>query len=381
MVTISLCMIVKNEEALLGRCLSSVGDVADEIIIVDTGSSDHTKAAAAAFGSRIYDYTWQDDFSAARNFAFSKAKMDYCMWLDADDVMEQTQKELLKNWKKQADGSADAVMLKYVTGFDEQGRGTFSYYRERLLKRSSGFQWKGRVHEVISVSGRVEYLDIAVEHRSQKKVYGLRNLRIYQRMKSEGVKLEPRDAFYYARELYYHKQYQEAVKEFRAFLDMEGGFAENQAEACRIAAYCCYGLGKDQEALEFLLEGLRYRTPGGELCCDLGKHFMDRGMWEQAVFWFQAALHAPQKETSGGFIQKECYGYIPCVQLCVCYDRMGEGENALNYHRMAGSYKPYGKEYRKNEEYFSRFSQPDKKGTSEKNPHKLVSEKGFFQES
>ncbi|MDE6896493.1 MAG: glycosyltransferase family 2 protein, partial [Lachnospiraceae bacterium] len=88
MVTISLCMIVKNEEAVLGRCLDSVKDAVDEIIIVDTGSSDRTKEIAAEYTDKIYDFEWVNDFSAARNEAFSKAEMDYCMWLDADDILE-----------------------------------------------------------------------------------------------------------------------------------------------------------------------------------------------------------------------------------------------------------------------------------------------------
>ena len=211
MVTISLCMIVKNEEAVLGRCLESVRAVVDEIIVADTGSTDKTKAVAAAFGSQVYDFSWQDDFAAARNFSFSKANMDYCMWLDADDVMDPVQLERLAEWKRQADGSADAVMLRYVAGFDEEGQPAFCYYRERLLKRTGSFLWKGRVHEAIAVSGKIEYLDIGVEHRSQKKEYSRRNLQIYERMLAEGVQFEPRDGFYYARELYYHRQYREAV--------------------------------------------------------------------------------------------------------------------------------------------------------------------------
>lgn len=86
--TISLCMIVKNEEAVIGRCLDAVQDIADEIILVDTGSIDRTVDIAKKYTNSIYHYPWRDDFAAARNFAFSKARMDYQMWLDADDVIE-----------------------------------------------------------------------------------------------------------------------------------------------------------------------------------------------------------------------------------------------------------------------------------------------------
>ena len=76
MATVSLCMIVRNEEDVLGRCLESVKDIVDEIIIVDTGSTDRTKEIAGRFTNTVYDFPWIDDFSAARNFSFSKATID-----------------------------------------------------------------------------------------------------------------------------------------------------------------------------------------------------------------------------------------------------------------------------------------------------------------
>ena len=86
MCTISLCMIIRDEEEVLGRCLESVADLVDEIILVDTGSQDRTREIARHFTEKVYEFPWIDDFAAARNFSFSKASCDYCMWLDADDV-------------------------------------------------------------------------------------------------------------------------------------------------------------------------------------------------------------------------------------------------------------------------------------------------------
>lgn len=352
MVTVSVCMIVRDEEETLAACLDSVRDIADEIVIVDTGSLDRTKALAEAYTDKIYDFQWVDDFSAARNFSFSRAEMEYCMWLDADDRIQEPDRRRLLEWKEQADGTADVVMLKYVSGFDEQGRETYSYYRERLLKRERGFLWAGRVHEVIQVSGRVEYLDICVEHHSRKKEYGDRNLRIYEKQLAEQAGLGTRDSFYYARELYYHGRYEAAIEHFLDFIRRRDAFAENKVEACRLAAYCCYMLEYEEEALRFLLRGLSCRVPGAELCCDIGKHYMDRQEWEQAVFWFEAALRVRLKEETGGFVQRECYGYIPCIQLSICYERLGDREKAIGYHRMAGEFKPYGEEYIRNGVYF-----------------------------
>ncbi len=120
MVTISLCMIVKNEERVLGRCLESVQEIADEIIIVDTGSEDRTKEIAEKYHARVFEQEWQDDFSRARNYSFSHAEMDYCMWLDADDIITKSEALKLKRWIEETDESSDVIMLRYVAGFDEK---------------------------------------------------------------------------------------------------------------------------------------------------------------------------------------------------------------------------------------------------------------------
>lgn len=355
MPTISLCMIVRNEEDVIARCLESIKDAVDEIIIVDTGSTDRTKEIAAFYTDKIFDFIWIDHFSAARNYSFSKAVMDYCMWMDADDVLTENEKQKLLQWKRNSiskEQLPDVVMMKYITAFDEFGKGIFSFYRERILRRDIRCFWKGRVHEVIVPFGKVEYLDISIEHRSEKKIYSDRNLKIYEKMKEEGVLFDARDWFYYARELYYHQKYVEAVDNFEKFLSLPVGFVENKVEACRIGAYSCYGLGDAEKALQFLLSGLSYRVPSGELCCDIGKHFYDRKDWEQAVFWYRSALRVPRKDQGGGFVSEECYGYIPCIQLSVCYDQLGNKERAYDYHCLAGRCRPYGKEYLVNRRYF-----------------------------
>ena len=141
-------MIVKDEEDVLERALSSITDIADEIIIVATGSTDMTKEIAAKFTDKIFDFEWCDDFSKARNYSFSKATQDYCMWLDADDdLLEADQKELMK-LKETLSPETSVVMMRYNTGFDNDGKPTFTYYRERLLRREDQFYWEGFVQEV-----------------------------------------------------------------------------------------------------------------------------------------------------------------------------------------------------------------------------------------
>lgn len=128
MASISLCMIVRDEEAVLGRCLESVAPAVDEIIVVDTGSMDGTKAVAAAYTDRISDFAWVDDFAAARNASFAKATGDYILWLDADDVLLPEDLDALLCLKNRLDQvPADVVMMRYNTGFDSRGNPCYTF--------------------------------------------------------------------------------------------------------------------------------------------------------------------------------------------------------------------------------------------------------------
>ena len=136
MISIGLCMIVKNEEAVLRRILTPMSKLVDKIYICDTGSVDKTKEIAREFTDEVYDFLWKDDFSAARNFITEKADTDYWMWLDADDVITPENQEKLLRLKESMDSDTDVVMMDYAVGFDEWEHVTFSYYRERIMKTS-----------------------------------------------------------------------------------------------------------------------------------------------------------------------------------------------------------------------------------------------------
>ena len=114
MVTISLCMIVKNEEKILARCLDSIGDLVDEIIIVDTGSEDGTKEIAARYTDKVYDFKWSQDFAEARNFSFSKAKCDYIYSADADEVLDESNREKFRILKEKLIPEIEIVQMYYA---------------------------------------------------------------------------------------------------------------------------------------------------------------------------------------------------------------------------------------------------------------------------
>lgn len=343
MATVSLCMIVRNEEDVLGRCLDSVKDIADEIIIVDTGSTDGTKEIAARYTKRVYDFPWIDDFSAARNYSFSKAEMDFQMWLDADDVIEEKDRSLFLQMKKELEEDTDVVMLPYQVAFDQDGNPTMTYYRERLLRRGRGFYWQGAVHEAITPSGRVLYGKAAVCHRKLHPSDPDRNLRIYEAMKAQGGITDPRHQFYYGRELFYHERYEEAAAVLREFLDEGRGWIENNISACLNLSQCYQGLGRKEEALEALFRSFRYDLPRPEICCAVGGWFLeqgDSGCLKRAIYWYLRAKEGKTDETSGAFVSPDCHDFIPDLQLCVCYDRLGDRKTALKYHEECKKKKP-----------------------------------------
>ena len=356
MATISLCMIVKNEERVLARCLEGVKAAVDEIVIVDTGSSDKTKEIARQYTDKVFDFEWIDDFSAARNFAFSKGEMDFLMWLDADDVV--TPKNCAKLTELKADlEDTDVVMMKYNTAFDEDGNPTFSYFRERIVRRTLPHQWKGRVHEAIECKGVRLYTDVAIEHRSVKTTYGTRNLEIYEKQAASGEKMQPRDTFYYGRELYYHKMYDKAIKILSSFLADENGWTENKIEACKVLSLASLEVGNAEKSFEFLFNSFKFDTPRAEICCSIGELFMKQGDYGKAIFWFELALTLPRDESRGGFTDINAYGYLPCIQLCVCFDKLKNYAKAEEYNNRAGAYRPNSEAYLHNLKYFNDLHQ------------------------
>lgn len=355
MITISLCMIVRDEEAVLGRLLEQVKDVADEIIIVDTGSVDRTEEIARRYTSSVFHYRWRDDFAAARNFACQKATMDYWMWLDADDVLTPENQARLLELKRRLEPDVDVVMMRYAVGFDEKGKKNFSYYRERLIRNGKGFRWEGRVHEAVTPRGKVIHSDVEIEHRKVSQGDPDRNLRIYEEMLRDGEPFSPRSLFYYGRELLCHQRYGEAAAVLEEFLEMEDGWKENRIDACLQAARCYEKTGNEEKRMELLLRSFRYDIPRAEVCCDIGRLFMEKQDFEKAAYWYSQALAVPDRYGEGGFQQEEYHGFIPLIQLCVCCDRLGDINGAWQYHLRSAVLKPEDASVRKNQQYFERL--------------------------
>ena len=161
---VSLCMIVKDEEDNIGKCLLNLKPLADEMIIVDTGSSDRTKALAEIFGAKLYDFEWNNDFSAARNYSLSKATGDWILVMDADEIISPNDFDAIKKIVKAKKPKAFSFVTRNYTNMPniigtrpndgtykdlEMGCGWTPSGKIRLFKNGLNIRFEYPVHEAV----------------------------------------------------------------------------------------------------------------------------------------------------------------------------------------------------------------------------------------
>ncbi|MGN1400171.1 MAG: glycosyltransferase [Bacillus sp. (in: firmicutes)] len=356
MITVSLCMIVKNEEKVLARCLDSIKDLVDEINIIDTGSTDDTKKIAARYTDRIFDFEWVDDFAAARNYSFSKATKEYTFWLDADDVIVPEDQERFHHLKETLDPELDSLKMPYILAKGYDGRTTSSLKRNRLVKTAKNFKWIGLVHEYLEVYGDVASCDVSVTHASIKTFKTDRNIKIYEKQLKAGKPFSPRDLYYYANECYEHKQYEKAITYYREFLDTKEGWLEDCIGAFDKGAESLLSLGKTEEAERFLYESFLYDLPRGNLCYKLGYLYYKKKEYDRAIYWYKAAVDTDfdKVQDTGTIVNHAYYTWLPHLQLCICYDAIGKYEQAYFHNEMARLYEPENQSILHNKKYLEK---------------------------
>jgi glycosyltransferase involved in cell wall biosynthesis/thioredoxin-like negative regulator of GroEL len=190
-------MIVKDEEAMLPRCLAAVVDHVDELIIVDTGSTDRTVAVAESFGARVLHHEWDGDFAAARNVGLDVATSDWLMYLDADEVLVEGDgprlRELLgRTWR-------EGFWLTETNHVGEMEDGAaVAHNALRLFRNRPEYRFEGRVHEQFahrlpSLPERIEPSPVRIDHYGylgavrDSKEKSRRNLELLERQIADGV--------------------------------------------------------------------------------------------------------------------------------------------------------------------------------------------------
>ena len=196
--TLSLCMIVKDEEEMLPQCLAAVRDAVDEIVIVDTGSTDRTVEIAEEFGAKVLHHAWTGDFSEARNVSFDAATSDWIVYLDADEVLIEEDADRLRALTGRVWREAFYLIETNFTGSIEDGT-SVNHNALRVFRNRPEYRFSGRLHEQIAntlpgyLPERLEVSDVRVEHYGylgvvrDAKEKSRRNLELLLKQSDEGV--------------------------------------------------------------------------------------------------------------------------------------------------------------------------------------------------
>ncbi|NOU79490.1 glycosyltransferase [Paenibacillus sp. LMG 31459] len=344
----SLCIIVKNEEAVLARCLDSVSGLMDEIIIVDTGSTDGTVSVAGRYTEKIFSYPWEDDFAAARNYSFEQAAMPYVIWMDADELLAAPEAAKLARLKLQLAQEREAVDVVWLgtrlfADSEKAASASLPVYtarRPRMVRRERNFRWHGRVHEDLDIGIAAELnTDIWIEHRPVA-VHTCRNRTILERWMAEEGRGEGRVLFHYANECFEDREFITAAGSYEQLLSEPSGYREDRITACLRLAECYRQLGDAEKRLNSLFRSFRYGLPQADICCAAAGFFEERREWDSAVYWYLQAI-ARQKDGAGNRpVSQACYTWLPHVLVSRCYAAAGEWEQAWLHNERALTYLP-----------------------------------------
>ncbi len=247
MPTISLCVITKNEESCIAKCINSAREIVDEIVVVDTGSTDKTKEIAAKFTDKVFDFKWNNDFSEARNFSLGKATKEWILVFDADETIAKNDLEKIK--KLTENENFDGYKLTLRNYFKAEGIKANDSYEEskgysgwvsselvRLFRNKKEFLFENVIHEVISGSilragGKIARTGIPIHHFRGIKDIGFEEekTRNYLIMEEKQIELTPNNPkpYYELGRLYMQKKdYKKASGLFEKSLELLKGIKD-----------------------------------------------------------------------------------------------------------------------------------------------------------
>ncbi len=334
MITISICMIVKNEAETLARCLDSLKGIGDEIIVVDTGSTDETKKIAAKYTDKIYDFKWIDDFSAARNFCFSKAGMDYIYTADADEILDEDNYHRFMDLKKAMIDDVEIVQMKYINdAADNSVQNSVAEYRPKLFKRLRTFTWIDPVHETVRLNPVVFDSDISILH-CPVGIHNTRDFGIFNRQIRRGIPLSSRIRNMYARELLKGgsaEDFNKVTEYFEGVYNSEETNDDAKKEAACVLART-YRLNGDMvNFFKYALKDM-LTTPCSEICYDIGEVYYETGDYLEAAIWYYNAVYE-----TGSILDIHTSGDMSLYRLADCYEKLSENDKI--YTEMYKQYK------------------------------------------
>lgn len=347
MTTVALCLIAKNEERNLGRLLDSVQGCFDEIHLTDTGSSDRTVEIAKEYGCHVHHFDWVQDFSKARNYAFSHAKTDYITWLDCDDTLET--KEGFLDFKKTMH-MADMWFAPYDYAHDATGRAVCTFSRERVIKNNGKFEWKFFVHEgltpvpgyqpsvLYAASWKVKHWRSAEDMEQDKG----RNLAIFEKhgMQPMGGRMK----FYWGKELFENKKPLDAYPKLMEAAKAPDIEIHDRLMAMQYAALSAIELKQFDEAISILHAGLPLAPTKAEFFCLLGECYIAKQQFAEALPYYHAARNCVKM--GAGLIappthrHDDSYDIAPLMQLSRVYFNMGDYDRAVEMATQSQMVRP-----------------------------------------
>lgn len=328
MITISTCMIVKNEEAVLARCLDCVQAFSDEIIIIDTGSTDRTKEIASRYTSHIYDFPWINDFSAARNYSFSKASMEYIYIADADEIIDSENIQQIQLLKEALLPEIEVVQM-YYTNQLEYGT-TYNYdkeYRPKLVKRLRSFCWQDPLHETLRMNPVIYDSDIAIIHKPHEN-HSARDFANLQALIQSGKTLSSKLNVMYAKELFISGTDADFCTARPYFHKLSGSvLSDEELKAVQCVLVKCGILeGNLHLVLGSALKNLADGAGSSEVCTCLGSYYEACGDYSEAILWYYNAAYETESELALTYHQD-----IPLEGLIRCYQALGDTSQADYY--------------------------------------------------
>ncbi|ADG81822.1 glycosyltransferase [Thermincola potens] len=338
---ISLCMIVRNEEKNLARCLLSCIDLIDEIIIVDTGSKDQTKKIARQFGGQVFDYRWEEDFAAARNFGLQQASGDWILVLDADEFLEAATAPRIKDLTTRAD-AADVYLVPVKNLMIPELGEWQTFMVLRLFKNSPDLRYQGKIHEQVHIPAgkKVEFAEngpviIHLGYTGGQRVKkNQRNLK----MLNKALELEPYNPYYH---YYLSTEYiiggdlPRALHHVRQAL---AGIAPDvvlfRVAAVRNAVLCLLQLREYDEAEALLKSEIKTFSEFPDYYFSLGEVYREKGDLVKAVENFDRALEIRKPSLIGCGIPGS-NGYKTLFYHGLCLEQMRRYFEAVESYRAA----------------------------------------------
>lgn len=343
--TITLVMIVRDEEAVLPRCLESVKGAVDEIVIVDTGSKDRTVEIARRYTPRVYHYPWGGDFAAARNFALTKADGGWILSLDADEELVPAGGDLRTLIAKKDGHEAFFLPLYNQAGKQEDGSPGQYHYVLRFFRNSSGYRFQGSIHEQVAVT-HPEKAGVAkgplIRHyagtgRERNRKRG-RNLKLLQR--AAGELSGPFRQYYLGVEWLALDRPERALPCFeQALRQLTDAHLLFRLPALHHRLACLTHLNRLDEAICLCLEESRRYPFYSDIFFAGGLLLEAKGEFAAAIKWFQEALQCGRPPALF-YHQEGAESFLSYYHLGHCHEQMGDHRRAAGCYRQALAINP-----------------------------------------